>query len=106
HVGGRVAAYDARPQAGQATGGGVLGGVRTRHFVAQRQHDFGDAAHAGAADADEVHARERTHQVVGVVEAADHGETPGESGEGRASSRTIPAIWRAASGRARPRAAT
>ncbi len=72
HVGGGMAAHDARAQAGQAAGRDVVGVVRTGHFVAQRQHHFGDAAHAGAADADEMHARERAHQIVGVMQAADH----------------------------------
>jgi len=72
HVGGRVATHDACTQAGQAAGGRVVGVVRTGHFIAQRQHHFGNAAHAGTADADEMHARERAHQVVGVVQAADH----------------------------------
>ncbi len=72
HVGRGVAAHDARTQAGQAAGRHVVGVVRAGHFIAQRQHHFGDTAHAGAADADEMHARERAHQVVGVVQAADH----------------------------------
>ncbi len=72
HVGRRVATHDARTQAGQAAGRHVVGVVRTGHFIAQRQHHFGDTAHAGAADADEMHARECAHQVVGVVQAADH----------------------------------
>ncbi len=72
HIGGRVAAHDARTQAGQAAGRHVVRVVRAGHFVAQRQHHFGDATHAGATDADEVHARERAHQVVGVVQATDH----------------------------------
>ncbi|KAG1401012.1 hypothetical protein G6F59_013101 [Rhizopus arrhizus] len=72
HIGRRVAAHDARPQAGQAAGRAVVGIVRAGDFVAQRQHHFGDTAHAGAADADEMHAREGAHQVVGVVQATDH----------------------------------
>ena len=35
----------------------VVGVVRARHLVAERAQHLGDAAHADAADADEVHAR-------------------------------------------------
>ena len=58
HVGRGVAALHVDAERGQATRDRVVGLVGTGHLVAQRAQHFGDAAHADAADADEVHARE------------------------------------------------
>jgi hypothetical protein len=40
------------------------------HFVAERAQHLGNAAHAGTADADEMHAPEHGGQVAGVLQAA------------------------------------
>ena len=43
------------PQLLQTLGHGALGKVGAAHLEAQVEHDLGDSAHSGAADADEVH---------------------------------------------------
>ncbi len=78
HVGRRMAAHHARTQLGQPARGRVVGVVRAGHFIAQRQHHLGNAAHAGTADADEMHARERPHQIATVLQTADHRAPPVE----------------------------
>ena len=52
-----VAAMDAGAQRRQPARGRVVGVVGAGHLVAERAQHFGDAAHADAADADEMHAR-------------------------------------------------
>src|SRR3546814_7670360 len=61
---------------------GVVGGIRARHLVAECAQHLGNAAHAHAADADEVHARVapgevagRRH-VAGIEHPADHAMRP------------------------------
>ncbi len=44
--------------------------VGTLHPVAEAQHHFRDAGHAGAADADEVHAIDSSHALDHVVAPA------------------------------------
>src|SRR3546814_6966504 len=66
----------------QAPGDGVVGGIRARHLVAERAQHLGNAAHAHAADADEVHARvapgevARSRHVAGIEHPADHAMRP------------------------------
>ena len=55
-VGRRVADGDLDAEALEAARRGARGEIRAGHPVALRRQHFGDAAHAGAADADEVHA--------------------------------------------------
>ena len=50
-----MADEDLRAQLFQPLGVGAGLGVGALHRVADAQHDLGDAAHADAADADEVH---------------------------------------------------
>ncbi|MNV63147.1 hypothetical protein D3C71_1557250 [compost metagenome] len=54
HVRGVMADVDAGAQALQPLGVGAGLGVRAGHLIADLQHDLGDAAHADAADTDEV----------------------------------------------------
>ena len=54
HVGGVMADEDLRPQLLQPLGIGRALGVGALHDIADAQHDLGDAAHADAADADEM----------------------------------------------------
>ena len=54
HMGGVVADVDAGAQLLEPLGVGAGLGVRAGHLIADLQHDLGDAAHADAADADEV----------------------------------------------------
>ena len=59
HVGvaqvfGLVAQMDAHPQIGQPPGDGAFGQVRAAHRVALAHQELRQAAHADAADADEV----------------------------------------------------
>src|SRR3546814_18184203 len=55
---------------------------RARHLVAERAQHLGNAAHAHAADADEVHARvapgevARSRHVAGIEHPADHAMRP------------------------------
>ena len=53
-VRGRMADMDLQAQAGQALRGGAIALVGARDGVAQVVQDLGDAAHAGAADADKM----------------------------------------------------
>ena len=57
HVGRGVAAMHGGAELREPARDGVVGGVRARHLVAERAQHFGNAAHADAADADEMHAR-------------------------------------------------
>ncbi len=61
HVAGVVAEEDFRAEALQALGDGRGLEVGTGDFVTQVEQHLGDAAHAGAADADEVHAADTAH---------------------------------------------
>ena len=54
----RMAFENGRAQGLQALGRLTVVLVRTADLITQGHHDFGDAAHAGAADADEMHPRE------------------------------------------------
>ena len=51
-----MAGDDGGPELREATGGVALVQVGARHAVAEREQHLGDAAHADAADADEMHA--------------------------------------------------
>ncbi|MNE99654.1 hypothetical protein D3C80_1983680 [compost metagenome] len=53
-MGGVVADVDAGAQLLEPLSVGAGLGVRAGHQIADLQHDFGDAAHADAADTDEV----------------------------------------------------
>ena len=60
---GRVADHDARAQLRQPLGHRVGLEVAALHLVAEIQQHFGDAAHAAAADADEVDAVDAAHAI-------------------------------------------
>ena len=68
----------------------ILGEVGAGHLIAEIQQHLGDAAHAGAADTDQVHALDAAHELTGVHAA---------------TARQFSATLRVASGRASPRAA-
>ena len=68
HVGvadvfGGVADHHARAQLRQPLGDRVRLEVAALHFVAEVHQHFGDAAHAAAADADEVDAMDAAHAI-------------------------------------------
>ena len=70
HVRRAVAAMHLRAELREATRDRVVRVVGARHLVAERAQHFGDAAHADAADADEVHARIRLGEIAGGLQAA------------------------------------
>ena len=57
-MGGVMADEDGRAQLCQSFGIGAGFGVRALHRIADLEHDLGDAAHADAADTDEMHGTE------------------------------------------------
>ena len=104
-VGRVVADRDPGAEAGEAAGRIALGAVAARDMVAEGEEDLGEARHAGAADADEVHA---------VGGAGDHARPPSAAmtsagliptAPSPAASITRSATASAASGRASPAAA-
>ncbi len=112
---GIVTDVDAHTEVLQTPGHGVGGEIRARHLKTERVQHLGDAAHAGAADADEVHAANAFHPDVvvhvrtpaGVIGARSKGSADGAQTlrHGRAPSSTrTPAGWRrGVPGAARPR---
>ena len=71
------------------TGGGVAFlEIRAGHPVAQVAQDLGDAAHAGAAYADEVHMVDPSH-----VAVFSHGPPPGKTGPPLRRRRGGPILW-------------
>ena len=74
HVGRGMALADIDAEAGQAAGHRIVGVVGTADLVAERAQHLGHATHADAADADEVHARERLGEIADLLQAqAVHG---------------------------------
>ena len=64
------------PSALEAPRDGVGLQVRALHLVAQVEQHFGDAAHAAAADADEMDAMDAAHAVVHAGAPAGDGTDP------------------------------
>ena len=73
-IGGVVADGDGNPQLAQALDVGVVGEVGALHPVAEIDQHLGDAAHADAADADEMHrpdVQPHLHAVAPAISPAD-----------------------------------
>ncbi len=64
-----VALVDARAERGETARRRVLAAIGARYRITEIAEHFGDAAHADAADADEMHAAEVLHDVAVLLEA-------------------------------------
>ena len=76
---GRMAEENSRAEAREALGDGVGLEVRALHLVAEIEQHFGDAAHAGAADADEVDEVDAAHAIVHAALASRRHAQIGEA---------------------------
>ena len=93
HVGGIMAAHDARTHLLQAPGRGVVAEVRAAHTVTLVGQHLGDAAHARTADADEVDVSDLVFHFASPPASSAHTCATATAASGLASARACSAMF-------------